>query len=63
MSTNKIEKLKIKLNKSIEKYGLDSEKVKIISEELDNIINNYYKRELQYPERKYYKRDIYIINW
>ena len=47
---NDFEKLREKLNESIEVYGLRSEKTKKISERYNELVNNYYKKEQQYHE-------------
>lgn len=51
----KIEKLKKKLNKSIERYGLNSEETRKISLELDELINEYNKNQQIFPENSIMK--------
>ncbi len=62
---DKIERLREKLHISIEKYGLSSEKTKVISEEFNELINIYYKNEVQFPEDsimdKKYKKSIDLL--
>ena len=41
------ERLRKKLDESVEKNGLNSEKTKKISERFDKMVNNYYKNEKQ----------------
>lgn len=48
----KIEKLRGKLHKSINKNGLNSEETQKISREVDKLVNKYYKKEQQYQENK-----------
>lgn len=49
----KIKGLKTKLNKSIEKNGLNSNKTITISEEIDKLVKEYYDsiKELRYPKK------------
>ena len=47
---DKFEKLRGKLEMSINKYGLNSEKTRKISEKFEELINSYYKNEIQYHE-------------
>ena len=44
------EKLREKLHKSIEIYGLHSENTKKISKRYDELVNFYYQNERQYQE-------------
>ena len=44
------ERLRKRLDESVEKNGLHSEKTKKISERFDKMVNNYYKNEKQYHE-------------
>lgn len=50
MVLGKIERLRNKLHATIEKYGLESAQVQKISKELDELINEYIKRQKIYPE-------------
>lgn len=55
--------LREKLNDSIEKYGLNSDKTNKISLRFDKLINSYYKKEVQYShESTIYKKYIESIN-
>jgi len=47
---DKFDKLRGKLEMTINKYGLNSEKTKKISEKFEELINSYYKNEIQYHE-------------
>ena len=59
------EKLKQELNKSIEKYGLNSDKTRKISLKLDELISSYYKKESQYSNDdmiyKKYRESMYEL--
>lgn len=46
----KIENLRIKLHKAIEKYGLNSEQTQKISKELDELINYFNKQQRLFPD-------------
>ncbi|MCI8640981.1 MAG: hypothetical protein HFJ59_03805 [Clostridia bacterium] len=46
----RFEKLRIRLEISIDKNGLDSKKTKKLIEEFEKLVNSYYKNELQYHE-------------
>lgn len=48
---DKFERLREKLNRSIEENGLDSEKTQKISREFDELLNSYYKKEKMYSEK------------
>lgn len=50
MVLGKIERLRKKLHATIEKYGLESAQVQKISKELDELINEYMKRQKNYQE-------------
>lgn len=50
MVLGKIERLRKKLHNCIEKFGLDAEQTKKVSKELDELINEYMKRQKIYPE-------------
>jgi len=55
--TRKIRKLRKKLNESIEKYGIDSKQVRRYSDEIDILINSYYKYEKdEMLNRKFYEK-------
>lgn len=45
-----IERKRRKLHESIKENGIDSEKTRKISVEIDNLLNEYYKKEKQYDE-------------
>lgn len=45
---DRFEKLRCKLHKIIEEYGINSNEVKKISERFDELVNSYYKIEIQY---------------
>lgn len=47
---DEFEKLRKKLEESIEKNGIDSERTKKISEKFDKMVVSYYKNEKQYHE-------------
>jgi len=47
---NEFERLRIKLESSIDKYGLNSEKTRKISNKFEELINLYYKNEGQNHE-------------
>ena len=47
---NNFERLRKRLDYSIEKNGINSEKTKRLSERFDKLVNNYYKNEKQYKE-------------
>ena len=38
----------------IEKYGLNSKETRKVSKHFDEVLNEYYKKEVQYPKRKLY---------
>ena len=46
----KIENLRIKLHKAIEKFGLNSEQTQKISKELDELINYFNKQQRLFPD-------------
>lgn len=46
-----IERKRRKLHESIKRNGIDSEETKKISIEIDNLLNEYYKKEKQYNYR------------
>ena len=50
MVLGKIERLRKKLHNCIEKFGLDAEQTKKVSKELDQLINEYNKRQRVFPE-------------
>lgn len=47
---DRFENLRNKLHISIEKYGLNSEETKKISNKFDELVNSYYRNEIQYSE-------------
>ena len=47
---DKFKKLQSQLHKNIEKYGLNSEKTRRISERYNKMVNSYYEKERQYHE-------------
>ena len=47
---NNFERLRKRLDYSIEKNGINSDKTKRLSERFDKMVNNYYKNEKQYKE-------------
>ena len=47
---DRFEKLRKKLDKAIEKYGLNSKETKEISQKFDKLVNSYYEKEAQYAE-------------
>lgn len=47
---DKFEKLQKQLHNSIEKYGLNSEKTRKISDRYNRLVNSYYEKEKQYHE-------------
>ncbi len=53
----KIKSLRRKLDKSIVKNGLNSEETREISNEIDELINQYYKeiKEVEFPDTSYMK--------
>ena len=60
---DRFERLRKKLNDSIEKYGLNSEKTNRISLRFDKLINSYYKKEVQYSHQSImYKKYVESIN-
>ena len=60
---DKFERLRKKLNESIEQNGLNSEKTKKISRKFDELINSYYEKEVQYShESIMYKKYVESIN-
>ena len=47
---DKLKKIQNQLHKNIEKYGLNSEKTRKISERYNKMVNCYYQKERQYNE-------------
>lgn len=47
---NDFEKLREKLHEVIEEYGLNSEEAIYVSNEYNNLVNEYYRKEKQYHE-------------
>lgn len=45
----KLERLRMKLHRSIDKNGLSAEYTKDLSQKLDKLINEQYEHEVQYP--------------
>ena len=59
---NKFERLREKLNNSIEKYGIESEKTRKLSDKFNKLLNIYYNKEVQYSkESLMYKKYIESI--
>ena len=52
MIFQKIEKLREKMRKAIEKYGLNHEKSISLSRELDQLLNSYEKERRKQSENK-----------
>lgn len=57
---DKLERLRMKLYKAIDEYGLDAEETKRLSVKLDKLINEQYEHEVEYPvgsdmKESYYK--------
>ena len=60
---DKFERLRKKLNESIEQNGLNSEKTKKMSRKFDELINSYYEKEVQYShESIMYKKYVESID-
>lgn len=60
---DRFERLRKKLNSSIEKYGLNSDKTNKISLRFDKLINSYYKKETQYSHKSImYKKYVESVN-
>ena len=50
----KLKRIRKKLHFMIEKYGLNSKETELVSKNFDKILNEYYRKEVQYPKRKLY---------
>lgn len=47
--SNRFEKLRKKLDKAVEVYGVNSKEAKKISQKFDELVSEFYKKEKQYP--------------
>ncbi len=47
---NNFERIRNKLHKSIDTYGLDAEKTRKISQRYNELVNSYYQEEKQYHQ-------------
>lgn len=47
--SNRFEKLRKKLDKAVEAYGVNSKETKKISKKFDELVSEFYKKEKQYP--------------
>ena len=50
----RLKRIRNKLDMMIEKYGLNSKETRKVSRHFDEVLNEYYKKEVQYPKRKLY---------
>lgn len=57
---DKLERLRMKLYKAIDEYGLDGEETKKISVKLDKLINEQHSHEVEYPYGAILKEQYYI---
>lgn len=46
----RLKRIRNKLDAIVEKYGLNSKETKKVSKRFDEVLNEYYKKEVQYPK-------------
>jgi hypothetical protein len=49
----RLKRIRNKLDAIVEKYGLNSKETKKVSKRFDEVLNEYYKKEVQYPENSF----------
>ncbi len=50
----RLKRIRNKLHVMIEKYGLNSKETRKVSKHFDDVLNEYYRKEVQYPKRELY---------